>query len=227
MSITEIVKHPEYNPESSHIVRYGRALHGSSCSRGSLFGGVKMNKLTQKRLKELLDYNPETGVFTWKISRRGRSNVGEQAGYVNQIGYHMIGVDYKLYQASRLAWLFMEGYFPEYDCDHINRIRTDNRWINLRHVSRQCNIRNSGRRSTNTSGITGVSWCKQYDKWVVGIGISGKVKHLGYFKDFTEAVKARWEAEIESDWPGCNSHSDAYCYLHTAQTILDIGRGGA
>ena len=172
-----------------------------------------MHNLKQKRVKELLDYNPDTGVFTWKVVRGGR-NPGDIAGSKTGGGYQIISVDNKRYLASRLAWLFMEGYFPEYDCDHINRIKTDNRWKNIRHVSRQCNRRNSGRRTDNTSGITGVYWDKQCDKWKAAIGIDGKLKSIGVFKDFTDAVKARWKVEVECGWPGCNSHSDAYCYLN-------------
>ena len=175
-----------------------------------------MHNLTQDRFKELLDYNPETGVFTRKVSRGG-CKAGEIAGSVTGRYYRCISIDNKQYRASRVAFLFMEGYFPEYDMDHINRIRDDNRWKNLRHVSRQCNARNSGIQSNNTSGITGVCWNKQYNKWRAGIKISGKLKSLGCFKDFKDAVKARWKAELKYDWAGCNSHTDAYCYLHRVQ----------
>jgi len=173
-----------------------------------------MGKLTQERLKELLDYNPDTGVFTWKVIRWGGIAAGKQAGCVIPNGYRQIRVDYKLYQASRLAWLFMEGYLPEYDTDHINRIRGDDRWINIRHVSRQCNIRNQGRSKKNTSGVTGVCWDKKCGKWMARIKINYKEKNLGRFSEFKDAVKTRWEAEVECGWPECNSHSDAYCYLN-------------
>ena len=82
--------------------------------------------LTQSRLKELLHYNPETGIFTWLVSKKG-VKIGNIAGSVNSIGYRYISVDRILYKASRLAWLFIEGYFPENDVDHINRIRDDDR----------------------------------------------------------------------------------------------------
>ena len=130
------------------------------------FGGEVMENLTQERLKELLDYNPDTGVFTRRVSVQG-CKAGDIAGCLNGKGYRRISVDSKVYVASRLAFLYMGGYLPEYDVDHINRIRDDNKWSNLRHVSRQCNMRNGSRRSTNTSGITGVCWCKQYKKWWV------------------------------------------------------------
>jgi len=175
-----------------------------------------MQNLTQDRLKELLDYNPETGVFTRKVARGG-CKAGGIAGSVTGKYYRRINIDNKQYRACRLAWLYMECYFPENEVDHINRIKDDDRWSNLRHVSKQCNARNSGTQSNNTSGITGVSLDKKYEKWVAQIMISGKRKRLGCFKDFTDAVKARWKAEVECDWPGCNDHTDAYCYLHRVQ----------
>jgi len=149
-----------------------------------------MGKLTQDRLKELLDYNPITGIFTWKISR-GRYAARDLGGGVNVKGYRRIRLDGKKYLASRLAWLYMEGYFPENQMDHINRIRDDDRWVNLRHVSAQCNTRNSKQRKDNISGVTGVYWHTQHDKWGADIQVDHKRKYLGYFKDFTEAVKAR------------------------------------
>ena len=172
-----------------------------------------MEKLTQERVKELLDYDPNTGLFRWKVPR-GRCKVGDIAGTIRGDGYRNIMIDYKQYLASRLAWLYMEGHFPEYECDHENRVKDDNKWDNIRHVSRQCNNRNRGRLKNNTSGVTGIHWSQQRGHWIAQIMISGKTKFLGHFKDFTGAVKARWEAEVECDWPGCNDHTDAYCYLN-------------
>jgi len=172
-----------------------------------------MAKLTQDRLRELLDYDPETGVFVWRVSRGGVW-VGSQAGGISPSGYRRIMIDGKPFRASRLAWLYMEGYFPENQCDHENRVRGDDRWKNIRHVTPQCNVRNSGRSKNNTSGITGVVWNKAGKKWAARIMVNRSRAHLGYFKRFRDAVIARWKAEVEHGWPGCNSHTDAYNYLH-------------
>jgi len=93
-----------------------------------------MSKLTQERLKEVLDYDPETGEFYrkevkqwWKFGDKVKYNIND--------GYKKINVDSKLYLAHRLAWLYIHGYFPEYGIDHINRIRGDNRILNLREVA--------------------------------------------------------------------------------------------
>ena len=87
-------------------------------------------ELTQKRLKELLDYDPKTGIFTWKYANNNRK-AGSKAGYKAKDGYIAISIDSKRYLAHRLVWLFVYGHFPKYDIDHINRIRDDNRIENL------------------------------------------------------------------------------------------------
>jgi hypothetical protein len=169
-----------------------------------------MEKLTQKRLKEVLHYDPETGMFTRKTNCGG-AKIGDIAGCINDIGYITISIDYKKQHAHRLAFLYMEGYLPEDDVDHINRIRNDNRWENLRHVSKSCNSRNLGISKHNKSGITGVYW--NGSKWCSQICIKNKTKALGTFENKTDAAQARWEAEVEYGFPNCNSTSTAYQYL--------------
>ena len=107
----------------------------------------------------------------------------------------------------------MEGYFPEHDIDHINRDRSDNRWCNLRHVSRQCNSRNCGVRTDNTSGVTGVSYYTNRRKWTASVHVLGKHIGLGYFNKKKEAVIARWEAEKKYNFPECDSSSSAFLFL--------------
>jgi len=99
--------------------------------------------LTQEKLKELLAYDSETGLFKWCVRVGKRIHVGSIAGHLDEIsGYIRITVQGKIYQAHRLAWLYVHGYFPETDVGHINKVRHDNRIENLREASRQCiNIR--------------------------------------------------------------------------------------
>jgi len=179
--------------------------------------------LTQGRLKELLHYNPETGIFTWVKgrvkSRGGNAKKGKVAGTAHSAGYIQIAIDKKLYLAHRLAFLYVDGYIPENNVDHINRIRDDNRWCNLREVSQSCNLRNASIRIANTSGVTGVSWDKEKNKWRAAIRASGSNKYLGYFESFDDAVRARWEAEIKYGYPNCNSSSSAYEYLREHNLI--------
>lgn len=176
-------------------------------------------KLTQERLKKLLHYEPSTGVFTWIVAPANQINVGDRAGCLNGHGYRHICIDRKHYKASRLAWLYIEGYSPEFDVDHQNRIRDDDRWCNLRHVSRQCNTRNCGMRKNNSSGVTGVSWYKRASKWRAQIRVNRKSLHLGSFESKTEAVEARWNAEKKYGFPNCNSSSSAYLYLKKCGAI--------
>jgi hypothetical protein len=168
--------------------------------------------LTQELLKKLLHYNPSTGLFRWKLPF-GKQKINGIAGGKNSQGYTIISINSKLYRAARLAFLYMEGYFPEYHVDHINRIRDDNRWENLRHITQQCNNRNTSKRSDNTSGITGVTWNKLSKKWVSQISTNGKNKYLGIFGTLKEAAKIRWEAEVKYDYPNCNTTSSAYQFL--------------
>jgi len=169
--------------------------------------------LSQARLKELLHYCPETGVFTWIKSNCNRAKKGNIAGFVDHFGYSNIGIDKKVYRSNRLAFLYMKGYLPEYYVDHINRKKSDNRWKNLRHVSAACNTINCKKNKRNTSGVVGVGWHKHDEAWESKIGINNKTIHLGTHKDFTNAVKARWEAEKKYGFPNCNSTSSAFLYL--------------
>lgn len=181
-----------------------------------------MAKLTQERLKELLHYDPDTGIFTWEVDRNNQIEAGNKAGTINNRGYQTIGIDGKVYKASRLAWLYIYGYFPENDIDHINRIRDDNRIENLRHVSRQCNMRNSKIYNNNTSGVTGVIWemtTLNSGKWRAYIQPDKKLIHLGYFDDLIDAATARWEAEKKYNFPNCQTTSSAYLYLKENKCI--------
>jgi len=174
-------------------------------------------KLTQKRLKKIFHYNPTTGVWIYNIKyiSRGRKSLryGKFAGYISKsTGYYILGIDNKAYQSSRLAFLYMDGYIPENQVDHINRIRHDDRWCNLRHVSCSCNIRNVGIRKNNTTGITGVYWHKRRKAWTVCIHEDNK-KINATGDNFFDAVVKRFELEKKYNYHSCISDSTAYLYL--------------
>ena len=152
--------------------------------------------VTQERLKELLHYCPDTGVFTWIKARRGVS-LRRDAGCTMAEGYRYIQIDSKLYRSHRLAFLYMTGKFPEDQIDHINQVRDDNRWKNLRPVTHQENHRNRGIGKGNTSGFVGVCWSKANRKWNAYITIDGKSKSLGFFEVKEGAVSARKAANIK------------------------------
>lgn len=153
--------------------------------------------VTQKRLKELFNYDPITGDFTRLVRTARRVQIGDIAGHRRSDGYLIIIIDYRYYLAHRLAFLYMAGKFPTDQADHINHIRHDNRWVNLREATNTTNRRNQSMPCDNTSGVMGVSWYKRDRKWHARIQIKGKTKHLGYFTDIEGAVAARKEAEIK------------------------------
>ena len=129
--------------------------------------------LTQQKLKELLDYNPNTGDFVWRVSLNSRSSINSTAGSCSN-GYRVIRINRKNYHAHRLAWLYTHGQFPQNQLDHINRIRNDNRIDNLREVTNAQNHQNRNLGSNNASGICGVNWHKRDKKWRAYIKLNGK-----------------------------------------------------
>lgn len=136
--------------------------------------------LTVERLKELLSYDPETGVWTWLISPRQNVAVGSPAGYL-QNGYRVITIDRKPYRAARLAFLYMTGILPAIFIDHENLNRSDDRWSNLREASRSANGANRPINKNNTSGFKGVSWHRSAGKWGARIRVCGRSRRLGLF----------------------------------------------
>ena len=154
------------------------------------------NELTAEHLRSVLRYDPDTGIFTWKVRAANRIKVGDITGCLNGDGYLLISIQSRLYQAHRLAWLYMHGVWPNDQIDHINRIRTDNRISNLRDVSHKQNHQNRSKPSHNTSGHTGVSWNKQNSKWRANIKHNQKPINLGYFTNLEEAIAARKAGEL-------------------------------
>ena len=164
--------------------------------------------LTQKRLKELLHYDPETGIFTWRAKRSGVIRGNMVAGGVNGAGYIHIKIQGKSHKAHRLAFLYMEGYFPEYHVDHKYGIKDDNRWSEISHVTRACNLQNSKLYSSNSSGFSGVNWNKRSKRWLSWAMLNGQSISLGYHPTALDAALARltWEMQC-SKWT-CNHRSE-------------------
>lgn len=156
-----------------------------------------IDELTHTRLKEVIKYDPETGVFTWLKREHRKDLIGCDAGSVSGTGYRTIRVDGVLYQAHRIAFLYMTGQFPSHDIDHINRDRSDNRWENLRPATRSQNCFNKAMISTNTSGVKGVYWHKKNKKWTVYVQINQKYTYLGIYEDIELAELIANEARVK------------------------------
>jgi len=148
--------------------------------------------LTVERLKELLHYDPETGLFHWKVSRGYIAQPGHLAGVTNKRGYIYIGVDGRGYLAHRLAWFYMTGRWPADQIDHINQTKSDNRFSNLRECDNSQNQQNTGLRADNRSGFKGVSLHKS-GRWVAERRLRGRRIHLGYHQT-PEAAHAAYVA---------------------------------
>ena len=144
--------------------------------------------LTAERLRELLAYDLETGVFTWRVRKAQHIKAGSVAGYTTR-GYVAIMIDGYSFRAHRLAWLYVNGVFPTAEIDHVNGMKADNRIVNLRSVGRSENLQNQARaRSDNRSGYLGVK--SHQGNFQARITIDGKSRHIGTFATPEEAHAA-------------------------------------
>lgn len=134
--------------------------------------------LTQRRLKQLLCYDPTTGYFVWKSPQSNRVKVGQRAGCKTRSGYRSICVDGVKYRAGQLAILFVTGEFPAL-VDHADGDKSRDAIINLRAANKSLNAANSKRQKNNTSGYKGVSWHR--GAWHAYINVRGKRHRLGRF----------------------------------------------
>lgn len=149
----------------------------------------------------LLSYDPETGIFRWKVYRSHNAMAGMIAGNKrNADGYIRIRVKGKFYYAHRLAWLLTHKKFPAIHIDHIDHDTANNRISNLRAASRVDNGRNRPLQKTNKTGLHGVFWWKPRKTWRAEIVVNNKNKFLGTYKDFFEAVCARKSAENQFNY---------------------------
>lgn len=147
------------------------------------------NLISQEEIKELLDYNPETGELHWKHWRPGvRKDMS--AGCLRDDGYIQLIIGHRTYRAHRLAWMYVHGRWPDGDIDHVNMNRSDNRLANLREASRSQNVANSRARANNPTGLKGVSFCKRKGKFRSQIKIKGRQKFLGHFNSAEDAHAA-------------------------------------
>lgn len=157
---------------------------------------MKTSLLTQVRLRELLAYDPTTGQFTWTGRERkgGMRIAGALAGSVTH-GYVQIQVDGVLHKAHRLAFLFMTGEMPLL-VDHINGVRDDNHWANLRPATATLNAHNrrQPQRNNRSTGLLGVNR-RPNGRFQAVICTAGRQRSLGVFATPEEAQRAYLSAK--------------------------------
>jgi hypothetical protein len=116
--------------------------------------------------------------------------VGTTAGYVDRAGYCRVGVDGYNFLAHRLAFFYIEGVWPANEIDHVDRCRTNNKWINLREATRSENMFNVGKRKNNTSGVKGVYWNKEKNKFQAQATVGGRQVYIGRYDSLDDAKRA-------------------------------------
>lgn len=160
----------------------------------------KQMALSHNRLLSLLNYDLETGLFTWIVHRTPRIRSGMVAGHLENTGYIHICVDYKSFLAHRLAVFWVTGTWPATDVDHEDLNRSNNRWKNLRPATPGQNRHNTSLRVSNTSGATGVHWYVRpgrEGRWIARIRIDGRRIELGHFKEKNDAIAAYRKAAVK------------------------------
>lgn len=143
--------------------------------------------ITQDYLRSILEYNQDTGIFTWIFGNNRRVRAGDVAGCIDKDGYIQIRVCKKLYRAHRLAWLYMNGMFPESHIDHIDNNRTNNSLSNLRLANYTKNNWNACISKNSTSGVKGVNWDNRANAYKARVMKNGKLYHFGSFRTIEEA----------------------------------------
>lgn len=171
-----------------------------------------MAELTLERLKQVLDYQPHTGLFIWVVSpdrpkRWNTKHAGKVAGGLNNWGHRAIRIDGRKYLAHRLAWLYVHGEWPQQEVDHVNCDKDDNRISNLREASRFENALNRPVQKNNALGLKGTSFDRRKGKFQAQIGAFGRHKWLDYFETKEAAAEAYRRASEEMH--GSFSHASA------------------
>lgn len=166
-------------------------------------------KISIEMLREAISYDADSGVLTWlhrpishfcsnRICRSVNSACAGRPAlhYVTHHGYRIGTLFQRKVSAHQAAFAIMTGRWAK-EIDHINGDRSDNRWVNLREVTRSENCRNIKKPKNNTSGSIGIRWNRGMGRWVAYVGSDGDQVHLGSFASKTDAIAARSEAEAK------------------------------
>jgi len=172
-----------------------------------------MNKEpTYEELHNKFIYDSASGLL---ISKKTNKLVGT----LSKEGYLQATVNNKNYLVHRIVYCMYHGHFPFCEIDHINRNKSDNRIDNLRDVSSSCNARNLGNIKSTKYGVKGVNWIESDLRWKASIGVNYKLIHIGSFKFFINAVKARAYAEEIFNFHLYDDESPAVKYLQSVEYL--------
>jgi hypothetical protein len=180
---------------SANVV--GTVRHSRKGINAVAVGLVRQRGLSAERARDLLSYDPTTGLLTWRVKPLYRPiKPGDVAGHVMKRGYLTVTIAGQAYYGHRLCWLIHHGEWPDRELDHVNGVRTDNRIENLRPATRSQNSQNRGATAKrNKSGLLGVAWDEQAQKWQVKLTLNGKVTWVGRYSDKGQAAEAYREAK--------------------------------
>lgn len=146
--------------------------------------------ISHQQLLDCLSFDPKSGRFTWKQGFGGRAYSGKLAGTIRSNGYRQVRIHGVNYLEHRLVWLYLHGALPEYEIDHVDGCKSNNRPENLRECTAAQNRQNIVSRSGSTSQHLGVSWNRNAQKWQVRIKYDGKDRHIGLFTSEEDAASA-------------------------------------
>ena len=173
----------EHRKAASH--RLPQYLMGRSKGKNM----VKVELPTPAQIKHLLHYHPESGVFRWRFCTSSHIKPWDIAGTLRN-DYLAISISNKKHYAHRLAWLYMTGNWPEQQIDHVDGVKSNNAWSNLREATNKQNNENQSIKSNNKSGFRGVHFDDKSQKWRAMVGNNGKSIHVGWFTSAEDAGKA-------------------------------------
>lgn len=151
---------------------------------------------TVERLREALDYDPLTGRLTWKVRVARPARVGAEAGTTDPRGYRQVQLDGCQVLAHIVIWALVTGEWPDFDLDHRDLNRANNRWVNLRPATGSQNAANTKRLRSNTTGFKGTTFA--VGKYQASITVEGKYRYLGRFESAEEAHAAYARAAQEA-----------------------------
>jgi hypothetical protein len=175
--------------------------------------------ISLEELKATLNYDTETGLFTWKVRTSKRVRIGAEAGCFRG-DYIVIRINKRLYLAHRLAWFYVHGVWPGEQIDHINGSKIDTRIANLRESSHRENGRNRRGHVDSESGVKGVTLERRTGKWFARICLDNKAIHLGTFDTKEEAAAAYDRAAKEVHGVFARLNGEVYGNVPKVQLLL-------